>query len=46
VSFVGLNTLGVQTDEGYTQNSKTKEHGGGERCRCEGIPDVLSAGLL
>jgi len=46
VTFVGSNTLGVKTDKSSTQNSKTKEHDGGWKDRCEGAPDVLSAGLL
>jgi hypothetical protein len=29
VTFVGSNTLGVQTGKDHTQNSDTKEHGGG-----------------
>lgn len=45
MTFVGSNTLGAKTDKGTTQNSKTKEHGGGAG-RCEGAPDVLSVGLL
>lgn len=45
MTFVGSNTSGVKTDKGNTQNSKTKEHGGG-RDRCERAPDVLSVGLL
>ena len=45
MTFVGSNTLGVKTDKSNTQNSKTKEHVGGED-RCDGAPDVLSVGLL
>jgi hypothetical protein len=46
VPLVGSNTLGVKTDRSKTQNSKTKEHDGGWKDRCEGAPDVLSDGLL
>ena len=45
MAFVGSNTLGVKTDKGHAHCSKTKEHDGGGG-RCEGAPDVLSAGLL
>jgi hypothetical protein len=45
VTFVGSNTLGVKTDKGSAQNSKTKEYGGGVD-RCEEAPDVLSVELL
>ena len=41
MTFVGSNTLGVKTDKGSAQNSKTKEHGGGvDRCetRSRGRP--------
>lgn len=44
--LVGSNTLGDKTDKCNTQDSNTKESGGGEVDRCDGTPDVLSVGRL
>ncbi len=37
MTFVGSNTLGVKTDISNTQNSKTKEHDGGEETVAKGL---------